>query len=70
MADQKGSDYIVLWRAKEDDAWTELGKVTAGSEPAAKNEALGKWKPEGGWVVACPSRSWKPENKQPELRFR
>lgn len=69
MADKTGSDYIVLWRAKEEDGWTELGTVTAASEAAAKNHALGQWKPEGGWVVASPSRSWKPENKQPQIRF-
>lgn len=69
MADkEKGSEYVVLWRDGVDE-WTELGVVTASSEAQAKNKALALWKPAGGWVVAAPARSWKPENKQPQIRF-
>lgn len=65
-----GTEYTILWGAANDGIWNEIGTVVAASESAAKNKGLATWKPEGGWVVAVPTRSWKPENKTPELRFR
>lgn len=70
MADDKktGTEYVVL-ASDDGEKWESLGRYTATSEAVAKATALGALRPQGGWVVAVPLRSWKPENKQPQIRF-
>ena len=70
MADQKKqtTEYLVLAQASE-STWEEVGKVTASSQGAAKRAALAQFKPDGGLVVAVPSRSWDPEDLRPKLSF-
>jgi len=68
MADKKEqTEYIVLVSTSE-STWEELGKVR-GSQASAKRQALALYKPEGGTVVAVPSRSWEPEDLKPKLSF-
>ena len=54
----------------EDGHWEELGTVNTSSDFAAKRQALAAYRPEGAEVVAVTTRSWKPEDLKPELRFR
>jgi hypothetical protein len=68
MADKKEqTEYIVLCATSE-GVWEELGRVR-GSQSSAKRQALAQFKPEGGTVVAVPSRSWEPEDLKPKLSF-
>ena len=64
----KGTEYVVL--ASDDGTdWQVLDRISASSEAAAKVEVLRVHRPQGGWVVAVPARSWKPEDKRPKLTF-
>jgi len=73
MADKKEqTTYIVLVNDPDgvnDLLWKELGTVDASSQASAKRQALAQYKPEGGTVVAVPSRSWEPEDLKPKLSF-
>jgi hypothetical protein len=69
MADKKEqTEYLVLAQASE-STWEEVGKVKASSQGAAKRQALAQYKPDGGIVVAVPTRSWEPEDLKPKLSF-
>lgn len=70
MADDKKSatEYLVLAQSSE-STWEEVGTVKASSQAAAKRAALAQHKPEGGLVVAVPTRSWEPEDLRPKLSF-
>jgi hypothetical protein len=70
MADDKKTqtEYLVLARSSE-STWQEVGTVKASSQGAAKRSALAQYKPEGGVVVAIPTRSWEPEDLSPKLSF-
>ena len=69
MADKKeATEYIVLLQAAPGGPWTELGTVR-GTQSSAKRQALAEYHPEGGTVVAVPSRSWEPEDLKPKLSF-
>ena len=70
MADKKEqTSYIVLVSEDDEGGWRVLGKVTAAGASTAKRQALAQYKPEGGTVVAVPSRSWEPEDLKPKLSF-
>ena len=62
------TDYVVL-AGDDGKKWEELGTFSASSETVAKREALAAKRPQGGFVVAVPARSWKPEDKKPKLSF-
>jgi hypothetical protein len=70
MADDKKqtTEYVVLAQSSE-STWEEVGTVKAASQAAAKRSALAQHKPEGGIVVAVPTRSWEPEDLRPKLSF-
>jgi hypothetical protein len=69
MADKKQTtEYVVLAQSSE-STWEEVGTVKASSQGAAKRAALAQFKPDGGIVVAVPSRSWEPEDLRPKLSF-
>jgi len=69
MADKKeATEYIVLISEDERGGWRVLGTVR-GTQSSAKRQALALYKPEGGTVVAVPSRSWEPEDLKPKLSF-
>lgn len=70
MADKKAStEYNVLLETKEGDWQLIAVKVQASSGSAAKRLALAESHPEGGTVVAVPTRSWEPEDLKPKLSF-
>lgn len=69
MADKKEQTTYIVLCATSESVWEELGTTTASSQAAAKRQALAQYKPEGGTVVAVPSRSWEPEDLKPKLSF-
>lgn len=77
MADEKKqiTEYVVLLERGDGGSqgagivWERLGVVRANSSSAAKRAALAEHHPEGGTVVAVPTRSWEPEDLKPKLSF-
>lgn len=70
MADKEPTEYVVLVQTDDKGVtWERLGRVKAASQGAAKRKGLEQYKPDGGIVVALPTRSWDPEDLKPQLRF-
>lgn len=70
MADKKNekTEYVVLVETQT-GTWDAIGNVQASSAGMAKRQGLAMYRPEGGTVVAVPSRSWEPEDLKPKLSF-
>jgi hypothetical protein len=60
-ADAKRTTYVILWKARDADAWTQLGPAD-GSNQKDAIRAVANRHPDNkdGDYVAVPETSWKP----------